>query len=205
MPAVTVMASEAVAGSVPSETSSPTAQDIPAAAVSSAAACGVARPRASSRWAVWSVPPCTSGRPARRRATTTVPVSTAATKVSSSSAAAPTGQWAARADPGAPTTRTADAEIMNPMKSDPASPMKMRAGGQLWTRNPAQPPDRARSSSPMLARPVPKASAARAALVTMAMPAAAPSVLSSRLNELVIATIQASVTAAPSQWPTPGR
>ena len=72
--------------------------------------------------------------------------------------------------------------------------MKIRAGVQLCGRKPAHPQESATSSTPTLRCPVMSAGSDRAAPVTHATLAAAPSMLSSRLKELVMTTIHSTGT-----------
>ena len=89
--------------------------------------------------------------------------------------------------------------IVKPRNRLPASPMNIRAGWKLCSRNPAQAPAtaaerRAASTAPMLTKSSAWASAAMAAT-----PAARPSMLSSRLNALVSATSHSSESSTSHQ------
>ena len=124
-------------------------------------------------------------------------VSTTATNASSKSAQAAAVDGALVVS--VPVAQVSTAEVANryPRNSDPESPMKIRAGAQLCTRKAAHPAATAISSAANSRCPVASASRARKGPVTRPMPAAAPSELSSRLNEFVRTTIQATVPALP--------
>ena len=141
------------------------------------------------------MPAVRNDRPAHGRAMTTRHVSTVATNVNRKSSA--------RRSTGLPDTGidTAAEAITNPMNIEPVSPMNIRAGAQLCTRNPRQPADSATSNSARPVRPAREAAAARSVQPPTAVIAAAPSMLSSRLKEFVSTTIHAAVSTGSAQPP----
>ena len=82
-------------------------------------------PSATSPCEVWSFPPCEIGRPSSKRVRVTKVVSRIGT--ASTTAGTTTTAKRLRDNPGA--GESARPASTRPVKSDPLSPMKMRAGG----------------------------------------------------------------------------
>ena len=80
----------------------------------------------------------------------------------------------------------------NPTMSEPASPIKILAGGKLNNKNPNSVPTKTRARPPTRIWPLSAAATKRMELVIAAMPAEAPSMLSRKLKALMIRTIQAA-------------
>ena len=78
--------------------------------------------------------------------------------------------------------------------SEPASPMKTRAGWKLWRRKPRQAPASAAASSAAPPRLSESARIANVDAVIAPMPAASPSMPSMKLKLFMSATIQSIVT-----------
>ncbi len=80
--------------------------------------------------------------------------------------------------------------MKKPMTSDPASPMKILAGGKLKVKNPISVPTSTIAREPTNTWPLITAGISRIDAQIAAMPAAAPSMLSRKLNAFMIRTIQ---------------
>ena len=157
----------------------------------------VVRPRPRSRWAMWSPPPRSSGRPARWRETRTSRVSVSTTAVSAKSSAVV-------CSPGAPAcTATADEASRNPVNRAPQSPRWMRAGCQLCSRKPVRAAASTLSSSPCPGWPSAIAHTARPSAVTAATAPITPSRVSRSWKALVTKTIH-STASAPASGGEPG-
>ena len=77
-----------------------------------------------------------------------------------------------------------------PTTSEPASPIKILAGGKLNTKNPDNVPMKTSARPPTKTWPLIAAAVNKMQLAITAIPADAPSILSRKLNALIIKTIQ---------------
>ena len=80
--------------------------------------------------------------------------------------------------------------MKKPTTSDPASPIKILAGGKLKVKKPISVPTITMASEPTNTCPLMTAGISSIAAQIAAIPAAAPSMLSRKLNALIIRTIQ---------------
>ena len=147
----------------------------------------------------WSRPPASTGTPRRRRLMTTRHVSTAGMPTKRRPTASDC-QAVAASDVPIMTS----AAIAKPTGMEPPSPRKIRAGrARLCGRKPRHAPHRAAAdaASHVSARTSPSTHTPPAA--TAAMVAAAPSMLSNRLNALTTAVSQATVRTTSTTGPAP--
>ena len=156
-----------------------------------ATAVGSESPIATSRCEEWSRPPSDGRRPDSTRATTTNVVSKIGMNSTMTGAAITASSSLGPASTAGP--RLAMASTI-PTSRLPASPMKIDAGCALYTRKAHSAPSSVASSCVSGAAAVPRTSSRQTHAIAPT-PVASPSMLSSRLNALVMPTIQTSVSS----------